>query len=359
MARKLTWVALLSALMIGPAVAQERVAVFDFQPIGIDNQTAEAGCRIFRSEMAATGKYSVMGKTEMESKLEAAGITDYTCYDVTCASVDALALNAEKAVIGSISRLGEKIVVEASLVSAVRKEIVFSDQFTSSTMDDLDVVMKKLANAVADQKKISSEVGRYDITEDEATEPRRRKAFITSGVSFGFGFPLGDSYNKVDNLKTVAWVMRYEADKFVVENSVGVSWGDADLDTSGVFVVQRTISVVPWDIGMRYIFDREKDFTPFVGGGIGLHFIGSESIEGSSEDYIRGDQALALHLAGGLYAFQSYDFRLTVEGKYTVVFTNAFPESTNSSHQIGISIGITRKFEKEEKRGCMSGGCLY
>ena len=358
MARRLTWAVLLLAFLIGPAVAQERVAVFDFEAVGIDNQTAEAACGIFRSELASTGKYSVMGRTEMESKLEAAGITDYACYDVTCASANALALNAEKAVIGSISRLGEKIVVEASLVSAVRKEIVFSDQFSSSTVDDLDVVMKKLANAVADQKKISSEVGRYDITEEETMEPRRRKAYITSGASFGFGFPLGDSYNKVDNLKTVAWLMRYEADKFVIENSIGVSWGSAEPDTSyGVLVNKRTISVVPWDIGVRYIFDREKDYTPFVGGGIGLHFIASEDVGG--DVYVAGDQALAVHLAGGLYAFQSYDFRLAVEGKYTIVFTDAFQASGSTSQQIGISIGISRKFEKEEKRGCMSGGCLY
>jgi hypothetical protein len=190
-------------------------------------------------------------------------------------------------------------------------------------------------------------------------EPRRKKAYITSGASFGFGFPLGDSYNKVNNLKTVSWVMRYEADKFVIENSVGVSWGNADLDTSGIFVIKETITVVPWDIGMRYIFSRENDFTPFLGGGIGLHFIGSEKLEGATDDYIRGDQALALHLAGGIYAFQSYDFRLAIEGKYTIVFTDAFPNSDDSSQQIGISIGISRKFEQGEKRGCMSGGCLY
>jgi hypothetical protein len=358
MARRVTLIIMLSVLMTGLAVAQERVAVFDFEPIGVDHQTAQAASRIFRAELAETGKYSVLGKTEMEAKLDEAGIADYGCYNVSCAAFNALALSAEKAVIGSISRLGEKIVVEASLVSAVRKEVIFSDQFTSSTVDDLDVVMRKLAGAIAEETKIESEVGRFAITEDEAEEPRRKKAYITSGASFGFGFPIGDSYSNVDNLKTVAWVMRYEAGNYVLENSVGITWGDAEPDTSyGVLVSTKTITVVPWDIGLRYVFNRESDFTPFIGGGIGLHFIASQDLEG--EVFVQGDQAMALHLAGGLYAFQSYDFRLTIEGKYTMVFTDAFHDSGDSSQQFGISIGITRKFEKGEKRGCMSGGCLY
>lgn len=358
MVRWLMWVVLSILVMSCLAAAQERVAVFDFEAVGIDQQTAETATRIFRSELGSSGKYSVLSIGEIESKLEGAGVTEFDCYDANCAASNALLVNAEKAVFGSVSRLGEKIIVEANLVNAVRKEVVFSDQFTSSSIDDLNVVMKKLANAVAGEKKIVSEVGRYDITAEETMEPRRRKSYITSGATFGFGFPLGDSYNKVDNLKTVSWVMRYEADKYVIENSLGISWGSAEPDTSfGILVNKRTITVVPWDIGIRYVVNRESDFTPFFGGGLGFHFIGSEDLEG--EVYVAGDQALAIHLAGGIYAFQSYDFRLSVEAKYTMVFTDAFQESGDSSQQIGISIGITRKFEQGEKRGCMSGGCLF
>ncbi len=356
--RGLTWVVLSMVLLTGAAIAQERVAVFDFEASGVDRMTVETATRVFRGELGSSGDYAVMSKSELETKLQTAGITDFDCNDVDCASSNALAANAEKAVFGSIARLGDKVVVEANLVNAVRKEVIFSDQFTSSSMDDLDVVMKKLANAIAARKKITSEVGRYDITEDETMEPRRRKAYITSGATFGFGFPLGDSYNNVDNLKTLSWVMRYEADKFVIENSIGVTWGDAEPDTSyGVLVSKKTISIVPWDIGMRYVFNRESDFTPFIGGGLGFHFIASQDLEGAV--YVASDQALALHIAGGLYAFQSYDFRLSLEGKYTNVFTDAFQSSGGNSQQIGISIGISRKFEKGEKHGCMSGGCLF
>jgi len=342
----------------GLVAAQERVVVFEFGAIGVDEQPITAATQIFRNELDATGKFSVIPKKEMEAKLADQGITDFSCHEITCAANYGFAVGVEKAMIGSLTKLGQKVTAEVRLVDVIRKEVVFSDHFSATSLDDLDSALRKLAEAVAARKKIESEVTRYAITEEETREPRRKKAYITSGASFGFGFPLGDSYSEVNNLKTVAWMMRYEAGNFVIDNSIGVTWGSSDPDTIwGIQYDKKKVSIIPWDIGMRYVFNRESDFTPFVGGGLGLHFVGSQDLGG--RDYTKSDQALALHLTGGLYAFQTYDFRLTVEGKYTIVFTDAFHDSGNSSQQIGIAIGISRKFEKGEKRGCMSGGCLF
>lgn len=344
--------------LTGLVEAQERVVVFEFSAIGVDEQSVTVATQIFRNELDATGKFSVIPKREMEAKLADQGITDFSCHEITCAASYGLTVGVEKAIIGSLMKLGQRVTAEVRLVDVVRKEMVFSDHFSVMSLDDLDSALRKLAAALVTRKKIESEVTRYAITEEETREPRRKKAYITSGASFGFGFPLGDSYSKVNNLKTVAWMMRYDAGNLVIDNSIGVTWGSSDPDTIwGIQYDKKKVSIVPWDIGMRYIFNRESDFTPFVGGGLGLHFIGSQDLGGRV--YTKSDQALALHLAGGLYAFQTYNFRLTVEGKYTIVFTDAFHDSGNSSQQIGISIGISRKLEKGEKRGCMSGGCLF
>jgi hypothetical protein len=359
MHNRIVLIILFSLALSGLAVAQERVVVFEFEAIGVDEQTVTAATHIFRNELGATGEFSVIPKEEMEAKLADAGITDFDCYDPDCAAANGFAVGAEKAIIGSLTKLGERLTAEVRLVNVIRKEVVFTDRFSAISLDDLDSALRKLAKAVAGRKKIESEVTRYAITEEETLEPRRKKAYITSGASFGFGFPLGDSYLKVDNLKTLTWMMRYEAGNLVIDNSVGVSWGSGEPDTIGGFIVdKKKVTILPWDIGVRYVFNREADFTPFVGGGIGLHFIGSQDVEGTV--YTQSDEALALHVAGGLYAFQTYDFRLTVEGKYTIVFTDAFgEESGSSSQQFGISIGVSRKFEKPEKRGCMSGGCMF
>ncbi|HUV29724.1 MAG TPA: hypothetical protein VMY05_01345 [Acidobacteriota bacterium] len=350
-------------VLIGTGTAQERAVVFDFAGIGIDAQTIQAATHIFRNELAATGKFSVIQKGEMEAALAEEGITDFTCHEVACAADYGYKTGAENAIIGSLTKLGQKITAEVKLVSVVRKEVVFDDRFSAGSLDDLEVTLRKLAEAVAQRRQIESEATRFAVTEQEAREPMRRKAYITSGGAFGFGIPFGDSYSNVGNLFSFAWIIRYEAGKYVVDNSFGWSFGTAEPDTTvwGIAIDKRTIQMLTWDMGLRYVFNREADFSPFVGGGVGMHFIMEENIEGTtypsgSDPYVKSDQAMALHLAGGVYAFQSYDFRFSLELKYSIAFTDAFKESGSNSQQIGMMMAITRKIERKEKAGCGGGG---
>jgi TolB-like protein len=340
------------------AYSQETACVFEFDAVNVDERTALAATQIFRSELEATGKFTVTPKADVEAKLTQQGITDFSCHEVTCAASYGAAVGVGNAVIGSLTKLGEKVTAEVRLVDVAKKEVVFSDHFASTSLDDLDVTLRKLAKAVATRQPIESEVTRFAVTEQETKEAPRKKSYITSGVSFGPGFPLGKSYSDVGSLITIAWLIRYEAESFVVENSLGITWGNAKPETLyGIESPKVRVNIVPWDIGLRYVFSRESNFSPFAGGGVGLHFIASEDVGGQVA--VKSGSAFALHAAGGLFLFQSYDFHLTLEGRYTVVFTDAFHDSGSASHQIGFSLSITRKLEKGEKRGCMSGGCLF
>jgi TolB-like protein len=347
----------------GLVVAQQSVAVFDFKAIGVDEQTTSAAMQIFRNELDATGKFSVIPIEKMEASLSAKGITDFICYDVGCGVDYGRSLGTDNVIIGTLTKLGEKIITEVRLLSVSQGKEVFNDRFSAASLEDLDTVLRRLARAVADRKKIETEVGRFAVTEEEAQEPRRKKSFITSGGSFGFGWPIGDSYSQVSSIKTLWWNTRYETGNWVIDNSFGIQWGsgnEVEVEVSPGFtqtVSQTRIAAFPWDIGMRYIFNRESDFAPFIGGGVGIHFIAGvtyeyQSVEGETD----GDTAPALHVAGGIYGFQSSNFRLTLEGKYTIVFSDAFPNSGSSSQMIGISIGITRELStKDRGLGC---GCF-
>lgn len=347
-------------VLTGLSVAQESVAVFDFKAVGMDEQTNKAAMQIFKNELNTTGKFSVIPTEEMEAGLSTKGITALDCYDLGCAVDDGRALGTENVIIGTFSRLGEKIITEVKLVSVSQGKVVFSDRFSTVSVEDLDAVLHRLATAVAERKKIDTDVGRFGITDEEAKQPRRKKSFITSGASFSFGFPFSDSYAGVNSIKTIWWNTRYETGNFVIDNSVGVSWGSGDEAKVEVFgtlqtIAETKIAVIPWDIGIRYLFNREAEFAPYIGGGFGIHFIASQNY--TDINYEAGsDEAPALHAAVGLYGFQSSNFRLTVEGKFSIVFTDAFPNSGNTSKQFGISIGVTRELGTDGKGfGC---GCF-
>jgi hypothetical protein len=340
------------------ASAQEKAAVFDFNAIGVSSETASAATQIFRNELDATGKFSVIPKAEVDAALAEKGITDFTCYAPACASEYGFAAKADKAVIGTLTMMGERVIAAVSLVSVVRKEVEFTDTFSAASLTDLNAALRKLAKAVADRKKIESEVTRYAITEEESQEARRKASFITYGFGFGVGFPIGeDSYLGVDNLKNLVGFTRYEAGKFVVETSMGLQWGSGGKKEriqqyeGGPYttIEDKSVFVFPIDIGLRYIVNRESDFTPFFGGGVGLHFIGAEDQSGVT--YAQSDQAFALHVAGGVYAFQSYDFHVALEARYVALFTDAFANS-DMSQQIGMMLTVSRKHVPSEQRGC-------
>jgi hypothetical protein len=367
--RRLAIIGMLLPLLLPVlALGQDRVAVFEFEGVGIDRGSIEAATHIFRNELNATGKFSVIPRADMEAMLAEKGIVDLACSGVTCAAEYGLIVGADKAVIGSLTRLGEKVTAEVSLVSVVRKEVEFGDRFSAASLDDLDNALKKLAQAVAERKKIESEVTRFAISEAETREAPRKRSFITAGAAFGPGFPLGDSYLKVNVLYNILAVVRYEADRYVVETSFGTvtgSGGEKDTLDNGdpydggkVITDKKKVVILPWDIGLRYIFNRESDFTPFVGGGIGLHAIVSQDVEGVT--YTTGAAAFAFHVAGGLYMFQSYDFRLALEARYTGLYTDAFSDSYKMSHQIGFLVSVATKIErKKEREGCSRAGCLW
>jgi hypothetical protein len=348
-------------LIAGTAVAQERVAVFEFEGIGIDQEQAIIATQLFRSELGATGKFTVIPKGDVEAKLAEKGITDFSCYAFGCASEYGSLAGADLAVIGTVMMYGQRVMVEVNLVGTANKQLEFNDRFSAISIDDIDSVLRKLAQAAAERRKIESEVGRFAITEEETMEGRRKTSYITTGAAFGFGFPLGDSYGDIGALKHLVFIVRYEAGSFVIDNSFGASWASGSRRVPDEFNRARMVDadlkvvVFPWDIGARYIFNRKSDFTPFIGGGMGLHFITQDDHQGGLLD-TRSTSDFAIHIAGGIYAFQSYDFRLAVEVKYTALFTDAFPGDNRISQQVGMLISLTRKVGESGNRGCCFGG---
>ncbi len=142
---------LLMALVLNfsQAAAKENVAVFDFNPVGVDNQTALSSSQIFRAELGAIGKYNVLTKGDIDERLQAASIYDFTANDINSAISKGKIIDADKSVIGSLTRLGNKIIVDVQLISVSSGEIELSDRFSTDSIEDLDVVLRRLAGAVS------------------------------------------------------------------------------------------------------------------------------------------------------------------------------------------------------------------
>jgi hypothetical protein len=336
----------LLAITVSRAMAQgtARVVVFDPQPIGVDESTVMATAQLLRNDLAGTGKFMVVEEGEMRRVLGQM----LECFDSQCAAQNGKQLGADKAVIGSLSRLGEKIIVELRIVNVATAQVEYSDRMASTTVEDLDTVIQRMANAVASGKPVekTAEVGL--IVQEEAKEPLRRKNFFTVGGKIGYLFPTGNSWGEADRLLCLDWVSRYETPTFFVESLVGYRLGYRYQvnEENGAFDVPIEFSV--------FYLPSKSDFSPYFGGGLGIHWIAAKRWDengnhANDEDERWTNNGLALNLGGGLMGVRTYDFRIVVDLRYSIVFTEL---GDQSQHQgIALTFGITSQ-RGDDKRGC-------
>ncbi|MFC1683426.1 DUF2380 domain-containing protein [Candidatus Zixiibacteriota bacterium] len=323
-----------------------KLAVFELQSIGVDGATVMTTTQLLRNDLAATGKFSVVERGEIQRELGDLA----NCYDSQCAAELGQQLGASKAVVGSISRLGEKIIIELRLVDVASANVEFSDRMTSTTVEDLDTVIKRMAAGLASGKpsEKTAEVGL--IIQEETKEPLRRKNFFTVGGKIGYLFPSGDSWGEADRLLCLDWVTRYETPSFFVESLVGYRY-QLNQD-NGAFDV-------PIEFSLFYL-PSKKDFTPYFGGGLGIHWIAAGKWEDDhtgqfeDEDDRWTNNGLALNLGGGLMGFRTYDFRLVVDLRYTMVLAELGDQDNHQA--ISLTFGIT---SQRQGSGGSRGCCFF
>lgn len=311
---------------ISLAQSNPKTAVFNFQKLGVDTTTVEVATTIFVSELNSTGKFNVVQSHEV-------------CSTPECACSLAKILKAEKAIISGLSKLGEKIVVNTSLVDVATGKIEFNDNITAKNLDDLDVVLKRLAMGLAEKKKFEATAEVEAITEMETQEPKRKKTFYSFGAMVGYMIPLGSSYGSPSDLMfTYNGLAIYEMPNVAVLSSTGFSTGkdagDFHIDFSFVKLLSK------------------KDFSPYIGGGLGMHWINCNTYdeEYGYYDYESND-GIAISLDGGIMALRLWDIRGIVNVKYSIVFA----EVADVGYHQGITITFGIAYNQKDKKSCCMG----
>lgn len=331
----------------------EKIAVIDFKPIGVDPSLAEATTTLLRSDLSAYKKFSLV---EVGEKVE--------CDDKERAAEIGFKVKAQKVVYGTISKLGTKYIISAYVVEVSTRNIVFQDRVTASSAEDLDTASKRLAKAIVTGKKVEDVAEIGAIVEEETKEPRRRKSFFTVGGKFGMGFPFADSYGGVKTLMSGDFIYWYETPQFIAEFGFGgvvtpITTTMGFSDTLGEMdITMRAGEFTYAQMSLFYLFSKE-DFCPYAGGGIGMRncFI-TRDYPGFWDDYSESAFGLAINLNAGLIIFRTYDFRMLIEGQYSLNMAN-FEEFGGPHHAFKVNFGFTYKKEKDGGcGGCIGGGCL-
>jgi TolB-like protein len=326
---------LLLVISVVLAQATPKTVVFSFTTVGVDEASGITATSIFRTELANTGKFDVIESDVIKTTLG----NDEPVEMISTASENAKKLGAVKAVIGSLSKLGEQTLVEVKLIDIATSTLEFSDRIGSTTGADIDVILARLAKGLAERKKTeaTAEVGM--ISEKEAAEPARRASFWTGGGKLGYFFPLGGFGEDPGFLMGISGVGLYETPSFMAEASYAIYTftGKASLWTIG-FSIFKLLS--------------KTDYSPYFGGGVGL-----AGVTGDYPGmYFEGGAGPIVNLGAGYMFLRTYDFRLVFDFRYYLAFCNVENQLSSFQHGPSISVGLLYKRSKTEgARGCCCG----
>lgn len=156
-----------------------------------------------------------------------------------------------------------------------------------------------------------------------------KKIYFVPGGKIGMFFLQGDfNGNQLIALEAFG---KYVGDGFFAEISLPFR-----------FKTSPAFTDIGLDVNVMYPFlgpKNKSEIDPFVGGGLGLHFIGADIVDtGTTTSHIAARGGLGLNVIIGATFFKSYDFNIIVELKYF----NYLREFADRKYQgIGLNIGAT------------------
>jgi hypothetical protein len=132
------------------------------------------------------------------------------------------------------------------------------DQSTATNVEDLEMLMKRIAKSVVDRAPIDKNVEVGKILVSESTEPLRRASRKNFGISFGYLYPQR-GYDNSDRIFVADARFDYELQDYAVGMLFGIRKGFA-MNLYGAYLFSRT------------------DLCPYLGGAFGFHWVSHDDL---------------------------------------------------------------------------------
>lgn len=150
---KLVVIALLVTIIAFAAVAQgqenamkPRIAVLDIAPTGVPQNLAVSVTELLSTELVNTKMFEVIERMQVAKILNEQGFQQTGVTDSSAAAEVGKLLNTKRVVIGTLGKLGQKLVVTLKIVDVEKASILFAEKEMANGEDDLVGACEELAN---------------------------------------------------------------------------------------------------------------------------------------------------------------------------------------------------------------------
>jgi hypothetical protein len=254
------------------------------------------------------------------------------CGDRLCALEAVKADPADEVIHSSLYKLGGRLIFSAAVVNADGSGS-FNQRLTAISVEDMEALTARMAEALATRRTTEQVANIDNITERETeNEPNRRRSLYNGGLALGYGFPVGNSFDYEEN----GIAKQYEQ---MIRFTWLNTWEFRNDLALGADVTWAAPNVVGADLNLRYHFNR-GDVSPFVGGGVGLHYVAG----GGMLDEEERKSGPALNGQAGVMLFRTYDVNVMLRGQYQVIF------NSDIDHGPAFDVGVSFR-SKDKKTG--------
>lgn len=273
--------------------SSQKLVIVPLNSIGIEPAYVQTAESILRMEINRISTLDIISERRTREVME----DDY-CDDTECAMEFGNALNADQVLLCNLNALGEKIIVQYSLIELPSGRRLVTDQTTALNVEDLEVVMKRVAISVVTKKSFTENVEVGKVVGKESIETLRRAARYNFGIGFGYLFP-SHGYDNDNKSFTINAYLDYEVPDFAVGLMIGARSG---------FAI---------NIYGNYLFTK-TDVCPYVGTSLGFHWVAHNDFFFDDKE---GD-GIGLGFVGGIKLFHTYTFQLFIQGEYIMTFND-------------------------------------
>lgn len=330
------WLIMYLMCIVPVTVNAAKYGVLHLKPVGVSYATVETVASLLASDLINYGQ-TVLNPDAMDAAVG----SELKCYESECAADAGVAAKVERVILGSVSTLGEKHIVQVSVVDVATREVVWAGSLAAKTAEDLDTVVKRLAKSISEGKRAEETVEVELVTGEEEKEPMRKRVFHTFGTTAGMVVPL-DGYAGTSALFNLGWLYWYETPRLVAEVAGYATFpGNTEAAQAWEFC--------PVEFSLLYMLSK-RDISPYLGGGIGF---GGLVIE-TDEPYLDTETAygMTLNAGGGVVFMRTYDIRFILDARYHINLADV-PNVAGPHQGFKFSIGLTYR---PRFRGCFGCG---
>jgi len=241
---------ILLVMVMAATASAKTLVVHRIQAEGFEAGTDTVVTRLLISEMQ-----------KLEG-VEVPTVPEASCSDKECARQTLEETSADAVVVGSLNRLGSKVIL---LMEAVWSDQVKSYTVTMEDLGELDRLAPRLADAIVNRTTFEKTVTVETVSAKEEEQQKRIKGDFSWGPSLGVMVPMADSYVDADMLFSIKVPLKYEISRVGIGFETGI---DFEVTT------EEGHSAVEWPLDLFAMYYISKgSHSPFFGGSFGLHYI--------------------------------------------------------------------------------------